>query len=338
MMQLITDPEKIDNKEWSDFVHNHPDGNIFQTPDMYEVYKKSKNYEPIFCAIVNESHKIIAILLAVVQKESDGFFGQLTARSIVFGGPLLRLNDKALLDYLLTGYLGIVRKRVIYTQFRNFNIQDILLQEIFERNNFIFENHLNILLDLKIGVDELWKGLKKSRKDGINKARKQGFTFKVVNKLDTIENFYKLFENLYSNIRIPYPHRSFFQNLNEKIHENLWWFILEYNGLQSIILCAFQYNKVLYAFSIGIYQDNDFLKMRPVDYFYWEVIKWGSENGLERFDWMGAGKPQEEYGVRKFKLEYGGELKDLGRYIRVHRPLLYKIGKTGIKIRQRIKL
>ncbi len=336
MIQLITDPEKIDKKEWNDFVHNHPYGNIFQTSDMYEVYKNTKNYEPVFCAILNENHKIIAILLAVIQKESEGIFGKLTARSIIFGGPLVMLNDYTSLEYLLTGYSEIVKRRVIYTQFRNFTLQDISSQEVFKRKNYIFENHLNILLDLRVGVDELWKGLKKSRKDGINKARKQGFTFKVVNRLETIDNFYTLFENLYSNIRIPYPHKSFFRNLNEKIQENLLWFILENNGVQSIILCAFQFNKVLYAFNIGIFQDKDFLRKRPVDYFYWGVIKWASENGLEQYDWMGAGNPHEEYGVRKFKLEYGGEIMDLGRYVKIHRPLLYKLGKIGLKIRRKL--
>ncbi len=33
--------------KWADFVYNHPNGNIFQTPDMYQVYKHKKNYEPI---------------------------------------------------------------------------------------------------------------------------------------------------------------------------------------------------------------------------------------------------------------------------------------------------
>jgi len=36
---------------WSSFVYNHPNGNIFQTPEMYEVYKQTKNYEPIFFTI-----------------------------------------------------------------------------------------------------------------------------------------------------------------------------------------------------------------------------------------------------------------------------------------------
>ena len=37
-------------KQWREFVFDHPQGNIFQTPEMAEVYTKTKNYEPITLA------------------------------------------------------------------------------------------------------------------------------------------------------------------------------------------------------------------------------------------------------------------------------------------------
>ena len=47
---------------------------------------------------------------------------------------------------------------------------------------------------------------------------------------------------------------------------------------------------------------------------------------------MGAGKPNEDYGVRDFKLQFGGELVEHGRYNNIFNPSLYKIGLLGIKI------
>ncbi len=51
---------------------------------------------------------------------------------------------------------------------------------------------------------------------------------------------------------------------------------------------------------------------------------------------MGAGKPQEDYGVRDFKSQFGGELVEYGRFIHVRNSLLYKIGKLGVKILKKI--
>jgi hypothetical protein len=59
-----------DVTKWSDFVYNHPRGNIFQTPEMAEVYKRTKNYEPITLAAINtKNDEILAILQAVVITE-----------------------------------------------------------------------------------------------------------------------------------------------------------------------------------------------------------------------------------------------------------------------------
>ena len=54
---------------------------------------------------------------------------------------------------------------------------------------------------------------------------------------------------------------------------------------------------------------------------------------MMRFDMMGAGKPDDGgYGVRDFKLKFGGELVEFGRNIHVCNRLLFSIGKLGVKI------
>jgi len=48
-------------------------------------------------------------------------------------------------------------------------------------------------------------------------------------------------------------------------------------------------------------------------------------------------KVVKSYGVREFKSKFGGEEVRFGRYIKINRPVLYWIGKTGLKILQKIK-
>jgi lipid II:glycine glycyltransferase (peptidoglycan interpeptide bridge formation enzyme) len=336
-MRTIIDSKKIDKRKWNDFISNHPDGNIFQTPMMYEIYKRTKKYEPIVISIIDETGNIEGILLAVIQKESSGLFGAMTSRSIIYGGPIVNSDNPFILDLLLRVYSSLIQNKAIYSQFRNFSIQNDVNKEIFYKYGFVLEDHLNILVDLKIGVEELWKRTKRNRKDGIIKGKKQGFEFVVQDKLNNTNAFYKLLKDSYAIIKLPLPDQSFFQNLNIDAVGNSKWFSLNYNGDPKIILCAFQFNKVLQAFFIGICQESDFLKHRPVDYFYWEVIKWASESGLSYFDWMGAGKPDKEYGVRKFKLQYGGELMNLGRFEKVHKPILFSAGKLGLRIWKKLR-
>jgi serine/alanine adding enzyme len=52
MIEITNSPDKT---QWCEFVYNHPQGNIFQTPEMAEVYERTKNYEPITLAVVDDT-------------------------------------------------------------------------------------------------------------------------------------------------------------------------------------------------------------------------------------------------------------------------------------------
>jgi hypothetical protein len=64
------------------------------------------------------------------------------------------------------------------------------------------------------------------------------------------------------------------------------------------------------------------------------VTSMGKEHKFRLFDFGGAGKPCEKYGVREFKAKFGGELVSFGRYIFVHSPFLFGLCKVGYGIWQ----
>jgi len=99
----------VNRPKWSDFVYHHPNGNIFQTPEMYEVYRNTKNYEPVFLAVVSEDNEILGILLSVIQREYRGTVGNLTARAIVWGGPLIKNNNRQVQSFIKFYHFIILR-------------------------------------------------------------------------------------------------------------------------------------------------------------------------------------------------------------------------------------
>ena len=52
---------------------------------------------------------------------------------------------------------------------------------------------------------------------------------------------------------------------------------------------------------------------------------------------MGAGSPDEDYGVRDFKAKFGGRLVEPGRFISTHSILKYWIANNGFKLYQKLK-
>ena len=61
---------------------------------------------------------------------------------------------------------------------------------------------------------------------------------------------------------------------------------------------------------------------------------WGKEHGYKKFDFGGAGKPGVPYSVRDYKMKFGGKVVNYGRYEKIHKSILFKIGKLAFKIYQ----
>jgi len=332
--RIVTAADAIDRKEWERFVYDHPQGNVFQTPQMYEVYCSNKKYQPVVLACYQKD-ALDGILLAVIQKEYQGLPGRFSARSIVWGGPLAYSKDVIL--KLLSQYDKIIRKNAVYSQFRNLSVQNFEHRDLFLMNGFYYENHLNILVDLSMGMDEFWNGIKSSRKRGINKAKKQGFHFEITSDPRYLESFYKLLEETYKSVKLPYPDKKFFASLNSKLPEFVKWFILKKDQEPIIVMVVLAYKGILRPFYIGCTKDKNLLQLRPTDYFHYLVMCWGIENGFRTYDWMGAGKPNKDYGVREFKLQYGGELIEMGRFEKIHKPVIWQLSKIGFWFWQKLK-
>jgi dTDP-D-glucose 4,6-dehydratase len=64
----------------------------------------------------------------------------------------------------------------------------------------------------------------------------------------------------------------------------------------------------------------------------WHILHWGAENGYRVYDFGGAGKPDEPYGVRDFKAKFGGELVNFGRNICIHAPTRLKLSQAGYRL------
>lgn len=331
---MITD--KLDYKKWSNFVCNHQQGNIFQSPELFEIYKNTNNYRPLVVALLDEYEEVIGLLLAVIQKEYSGLIGKFTARSIIIGGPLLKSNDSNILENILSEYNSLVKKHAIYTQIRClWNWGN--LNNIFINMGFLFEEHLNILIDLTKSEELLWKELHSKRRNEIRKAYKEGLIFEVCCSNEELIKSYKILEEVYDRAKLPLPNYDYFVNLSNTKNANfkLHNFVAKYEGKIVGTMLALGYNGTLYDYYAGAY--SSYYNKNPNDLIPWEVFLWGKKNGYILFDFGGAGKPGIPYGVRDYKKKFGGVFVNFGRYTKVHSKILMWIGITSFKIWKIIK-
>lgn len=334
---LETSADKILKAGWKDFIEKHPEGNIFQTPLMFEVYRSSKGTEPFLIATVNEQGEIAALLLSAIQKENDNLLtGRFSARSIISGGPVVSNNDPELFHLILKGYNEKIKSKAIYSQFRN--LRDMSgMQVIFEKNGYVFEDHLNIHVDLTKTEEELWKEVHSKRRNEIRRAYREGTEFRVAEDKGSLRDCYSILREVYHSAKIPLADFSFFENLLDHSDRKSGIRIFTAVYEQQIIGCmlALVFRDTIFDMYAGSYRK--YYGKYPNDLIPWEVFKWGRANGYRLFDFGGAGKPGVTYGVRDYKKKFGGTTVNFGRFELIHKPMNYKIGKVGLQVWKRLK-
>ena len=216
----------------------------------------------------------------------------------------------------------------IYIETRNFNDYS-QWKDIFEINGFAFQPHLNFhvntttteIAQSNIGKHR-WKYIRLSMRDEA----------KIVENpsIEQVRAFYSILQDLYqTKVKTPLWSWEFFEQLYRIEHAK--YILVELDGkIVGGTVCVCLPGKAVYEwYACGL--DNCRDDIRPLSVAIWGEMQYAAENGYPLFDFMGAGKPDEPYGVRDFKAEFGGELVEHGRFLCIRKPLLYWIGKMGVK-------
>ena len=282
-----------------------------------------------FAVGVENQGELRAVCVGYITQEPNAIKQYLTCRAIVVGGPVIA-NDAT--DDEVAALLKAVRRlgdKAIYVETRNFNDYS-RWKSVFEANGFTYQPHLNFHVDTS-SVEVVDKNLGKSRKRDIRTTIRDGVTPVYQPTIEQVRAYYDILLDLYkTKVKTPLFKWEWFEQLYKV---NSARFILtELEGkIVGGTVCMELPGKALYEwFACGI--DGVYPHIYPSTYATYLGIKYAAENGCKIFDMMGAGKPDEAYGVRDFKAKFGGEMVEHGRYLCVRKPLLYNIGKLGVKL------
>lgn len=326
--------EEIKNQQWLDFYANNPFATPFQSPEYFDFFNEITGLAAEAFAVIDDIG-IAALCVVTLQKEK-GIKGYFSRRAIIYGGPLIAEGDrggralKILLDEINTN----LKSKVIYAEIRNLHDYSFFAK-IFKETGWDFLPHLNFHLDCSSEAT-VWQNLNTNRSRQIKKALKAGVIVSEATNLDEVSVFYDILQDLYRNkIKKPlFPFeffRKFFENKMGK------YLLVRYKGeIIGGIQCPVLEDKVIYEFYI-CGKDQEYKEASPSVMATYAAINFGVKNNLKYFDFMGAGKPDEDYGVRDFKSKFGGAQVSHGRFIRISSPFLFALGKMALAILKKVR-
>lgn len=313
--------EEINEALWREFVAEHPLGTVFHTPEMWKVYGVTENVKPLAIAVEVEGH-VVGVLLAQIMWNGGTIGKPLTGRSIITGGPLAIDNDEEVLEMLMEAYRERLPKWVVYSEIRPiYDINELMNERVNELKRWKRVGHYNLVMRVDKSEEELWNGMHKERRRNVGQAEKAGLRFEEVTEAAGRREVVALLRKTYERKHVPMADDSLFARLTEIMPEYVRFFAAYKEDKMIAGQIRLGYKDLLYAWYAG--NDEEYFKLRPNDFTMWNVIRWAREKGYKEFDFGGGGEPGKPYGVRDYKLKYGCEMFDYGRYVRAHRPVTY---------------
>lgn len=326
MIEILND---IDSSDWKKLIETSDVSTFFQTPVCYNFYESLPFLTP-FKLAVKENNILVGVAIGYIISDGGKVKSFFSRRAIIPGGLLLHkdISDNAI-QTLLSAIKRHLQHKAIYIEIRNYNSYELFKKSILN-SGFKYNEHLNFHVKT-FDLDSALKQLSSTKRRDVKISLKNGAEVVQSSDINDVKCFYSLLDDLYkTKIKLPLFPYVFFEKIISLSECRL--FVVKYeNRVIGGSLCVELADKALYEwFVCGL--DREIKNVYPSTLATWAAIEHSANNNIARLDMMGAGKPDDAYGVRDFKAKFGGELVEHGRFIYVVNKLLFGIGKLGVKL------
>ena len=355
MTQLLTYPD-IDPQQWQALIDRSPYATWFQTKEAYEFYaalsselipfafgiEECRGDEAIRQLGDKDGSRLVGVIVGYITRERNAIKQFFTRRAIIIGGPVID-NDTTAEE--VAALLNAVKKlqrsdlqpkgrttatrstglSPIYIETRNFHDYSPW-KEVFETCGFLYQPHY----DIHVHCDTAHT-MSEQRIRQVKKAIKNGVEIAEASSEQEIRDWCRILSHLYrTKVRTPLFSAEFFLEFYRKGWGK--YLLVKHEGrVIGGMMCPILEGKAIYEWYVcGM--DEEYREQYPSVMATYAAIEYAKTNALPLFDFMGAGKPDIPYGVRDFKMEFGGEMVEYGRFLCIRKPLLYKIGLIGVKL------
>lgn len=324
----ITDKELL--SQWERLLQSSPMSSWFQTIEAYDFFLSIPDLlKPFGFALYDTKNRLKGVLIGFIIIDKNSIRHFFSRRAIINGGPLLAEDiTSEEISKLLQTTITNLAKSVIYVEIRNFSDFN-QWKSVFKSTAFSYKPHYDIHIDchsdFKISDSKL-RQIRKSLHNGVEIA--------TATSLAEIDDFYQILNHLYrTKIHTPLFPLQFFHEFF--LQKKGVFLLVKYNAkIIGGAMCPILTDKVIYEWFIAG-NDKEYKALYPSVIATWAIMDYANKNHIPLLDLMGAGVPDKPYGVRNFKLDFGGTLKEYGRFLHINNKVLFLLGKFAVKCLKR---
>jgi lipid II:glycine glycyltransferase (peptidoglycan interpeptide bridge formation enzyme) len=317
---------------WDEFVEQHPKGSVFHTSAMVQVFAAAKGHTPVALAAVTDAGEILSLLVAIRVQTLPNVFGAVSSRSVWYAEPLCYDTPESVesLCELVAEHDRLLQRRTLFAEIRPLKPCGPERAGL-ERCGYRHLDYLNYVLDTTQPVETIWKRVHDSAKTYVRKCERRGYEMRRLGGPECVDVLYDFLRLTYGRAGVPLADRSLFEAAYRILKpRNMIEFVVVYDGDKPVAAdTMLLFNKQVFAWYGGSLRVTG---LSPAAFMQWREIAWSCENGVERYDFGGAGWPNVPYGVRDFKAAFGGELVCYGRYRKVYSRWKMALAERAFKL------
>jgi lipid II:glycine glycyltransferase (peptidoglycan interpeptide bridge formation enzyme) len=189
-------------------------------------------------------------------------------------------------------------------------------------------------------MEAVINNMSESRWCQVKKGIERGANCRFPENVNEVRALYDILYDLYKyKVKKPLPSWEFFKQFYSISGEGRLGVILlvEYQGkiIGGIFAPVTPGNTIYEWYVCGL--DQQYKEVYPSVLATWAALEYAVNNNIPRFDFMGVGIPEREYGVRDFKIRFGGKLVNYGRFARINNKAFYALAEMGYNFLSLIK-
>ena len=314
------------NEEWDILMKESPTATWFQSEEAWRFFCSCAEWMTAFHTEVRRGEELVGMVTGYITKEAS-WKQRFSCRAVINGGPLLRADVtiaevRELLETTEAEVKRLSKGQIIYIETRNF-VDLSPWKEAFEQAGWEYQPHYDIHVDCS-NAETMWKRFHESKKRAI---AHRGVEEEGSRGVGNVAEWYALLKDLYkTKVHRPLWPQAFFERAIE-------------SGVGKLLVIRGVEEESAHRDSRGVGKiiGGMFVVEDEKRAYEWYVVgtvmatyaglQYAAQHKKQIFDFMGAGEPGKPYGVRDFKMQFGGELKELGRWVRVCKRGYYNLGK-----------
>lgn len=314
--------EQIDGDQWGQLARESSTATWWQTKEAYQLFSSLPDYRVEVVGVADED--ALCGVAVIIRPQARTRVGQwLSRRAVIMGGVMVSDGISVEAYHRLMAAVVEQTSDVIYVEIRNL-CDHSAWRGMIAQDGWQYMLHLNIRIDTTDAQSAISR-IGKSKRRRIESSVQKGVRVVEHPSLSQVRAYYDVLRDLYvQRVHKPLPSWGTWERLYAS--DMCRYILIEHEGrIIGGSVCVLWEGKVMYEwYACG--RDDHRRVISPASLTKYAEIQLAERLGIAQLDLMGAGRPDERYGVRDFKAEFGGEMVEYGRYVYAHCPMVYKIG------------